>query len=120
MEKMVKLRLCGVEQYRGYISETLERSLPGHLQIKDTDSQGHHRFMKIARFVVPGDEPGTVSRRDVMLDAELGSWEGGKVRIRGIERSKNASGEIVEYRQEWLVLTDVPEPDLPTKRDGRR
>jgi hypothetical protein len=105
MEKMIKLRLCGVEQNRGYISESLARSAPGHLLIKDTDFQGRHRLMKVARFFVPGDEPGSESRREVMLEAELGTWENGMVRIRGIERSKDANGAIVEYRQEWLVQT---------------
>lgn len=81
---MVKLRVCDVGQYRGYIGQTLDRSTPGHLLIKDADSQGQHRLMKVARFIVPGDEPGTISRREVMLDAEPGTWENGKVRIRGI------------------------------------
>jgi len=116
MEKMVKLRHCGIEEITGYVDQALDLSLPGYLEVKDTDSQGRHRLMKIARFIVPSDEPGKVFRRDVMLDVEMGNWRNGRVRIRGIERFRNEHGQIVEYRQEWLVQTGIVVQPPPGRR----
>ena len=116
MERMVKLRLNGVKLTRGVVSEDLARQRLGSFELVETDSQGMHPLMSIARFrYLP--EPGYTKAPEVLLEARIRRWKDGKIRVVGIEQYRNSQGEVVEFKQEWMCLTNQlpPPPEL-----GRR
>lgn len=115
MERMVKLRLNGVKLTRGVVSEDLARQRLGSFELVETDSQGLHPLMSIARFrYVP--EPGYTKAPEVLLEARIRRWKDGKIRVVGIEQSRNGQGELVEFKQEWMCLTNQLPPPPPLGR----
>jgi hypothetical protein len=115
MEKMVKLRFHGAKLARGAISEDLDRQRLGTFELIETDGQGMHPLMAVARFrYLP--EPGYTNAPELLLEARIRRWKDNKIRVVGIEQGRNAAGDVIEYKQEWLCITNVPSPPPPKWR----
>lgn len=95
---MVKMRRQGVEVDRRILRDST--GTRGQLVIADTTDQGLHRSCKVARLV-----QGELLRAE-LKDVTLVWANDGRMTLAGFEQIKNEAGQIVDYRQSWLVMLD--------------
>lgn len=97
--RVVKMRNRGVEVDRRALREVA--GTPGQLAILDITDQGKHRPTKVAR-LHQGEQ-----LRAELRDVAVVWLNEGRMTLTGYEQVSNDSGQMVEYRQSWLITLDT-------------
>ena len=108
--RIVKMRSKGAEIDRRLLREVA--GTPGQLVILDVTDQGKHRPTKVARL-----QQGEMLRAE-LRDVQLVWLNDGRMTLTGYEQATNDTGQVVEYRQSWLVTLDNGPafPELPKRK----
>ena len=96
--RIVKMRNRGVEIDRRVIRDVA--GTRGQLAIADTTDQGKHRTTKVARL-----SQGELVRAE-LRDVQIVWLSEGRMTLTGYEQINDDAGQVVEYRQSWLVMLD--------------
>lgn len=97
--RIVKMRNRGMELEKRVVRDAT--GTRGQLIIADVNDQGLHRPCKTARLL-----QGEMVRAE-LKDVSLVWANDGRMTLAGYEQLKNDAGQIVDYRQSWLVFIDI-------------
>ncbi|CAN7195128.1 hypothetical protein [Massilia sp. LjRoot122] len=108
--RIVKMRNHGVEIDRRLLRDAA--GARGLLIIADVTDQGLHRPCKTARLL-----QGEMIRAE-LKDVSLVWANDGRMTLAGYERVVSEAGQVVDYRQSWLVFIDneAGTAELPKRR----
>ena len=108
--RVVKLRNRGVELGKRVVRDAT--GTRGQLIIADITDQGLHRPCKTARLL-----QGEMVRAE-LKDVSIVWANDGRMTLAGFERVMSELGQVVDYRQSWLVFIDSETGgiELPKRR----
>jgi hypothetical protein len=97
--RIVKMWNRGVEIDRRVLRDAA--GTRGQLVVQDITDQGRHRPAKVARLL-----QGELQRAE-LKDVQLVWLSEGRMTLTGYEQIENERGQLIEYRQSWLVMFDT-------------